>query len=238
MALREESKGIFLGLFDGRICQKCSPKDKGAKSRIDKTGKEVYEKFYFSIYGKLINVTVREHEEFGDSWIVHLRDNDEDYYFQFPFSSRQADGFLRRLPNIKLQDPIEIACGKRDDKPWLTVKQGGEKVKYFWTKEEPRKLPPMVQVMVKGKLTWDDTEKMKYLRWYVNEHAVPELQKLNPVEQIQVQPETTFSNAYNVDPMTVEDFKKGAEQAKAQVQAPTPPPQPKQTEIEDDDLPF
>jgi len=220
MALREGGTGIFLGIYDGKICQKCSSDDEGAKERIDKTGKVVYEKFYYSVYGKLINISIRSHAEYGDSWILHLRDEGKDYFLQIPYSSRQADGFLRRLPNVKFENNIEIACGKYNEKAYLVIKQYGEKVEYFWTRENPKGLPPMVEKVVNGKTVWDDTEKMKYLRNIVMTRIVPKLRELNPID--------------NVSPVDqVDDYF-------TPTAPPPPPPPPKEYTEADvpDDLPF
>jgi hypothetical protein len=39
----------------------------------------------------------------------------------------------------------------------------GAKIAPFYTKEDPKGLPEMVQVKVKGKVTWDDTDMMDFL---------------------------------------------------------------------------
>ena len=88
--------------------------------------------------------------------------------------SKYATGFLKCMPNLDLTREVYF-------KPWMkevvqdgkTVKKtalyltydlkGDEKIEWFWTKEKPLGLPDMVQVMVKGKLQWDNTDQMNFL---------------------------------------------------------------------------
>lgn len=189
MALTEVGQEgiIYLSTYDGYIKRNVDEHVEGAKKRTDKKGRIIYEKFYKKISGLLTRLETTQHEEYGKFWNIHLRDNlaNETYVFQIPFSSRYTDGFLRRLPNIEIKEPIEIICGKYDEKAYLVVHQHGSKVPYFWTKEDPKKLPPMVEVTLKGEKIWDDTAKMEYLEKYVNEIIVPGLAIAYPVENLQ-----------------------------------------------------
>ena len=190
---------MFFSLFDGSIKRNVDKNSQGARGRINKSGKTVYEKFYRSISGRFIKIEKKSHEEFGDSWVIDLRDGEETYSLQIPYSSRQADGFLRRVPLLELEKDLEITCGVYDGKPYLTLKQNGGKVEYYWTREKPGSLPPMVQIQVKGKYIWDDTDKMAYLERYVNERLIPKLTELNPVVESELPP--TELGGGNNDPM-------------------------------------
>ncbi len=175
---RGESNVLYFSVFEGYLKRNVDESEENAKEKITKTGKKYFMRFYSSISGSLFSMEKSHHEDYGDSWNIKLRDDDQTYHLQIPYSSRQADGFLRRLPNIDLNKPIEIACGDYDNKYYLTVKQDGIKVPYFWDKENPGDLPQMVQVKYKGDLVWDDTDKMQYLEKYFTDKIFPELEKL------------------------------------------------------------
>lgn len=178
MALEDATQGEgkkFFSLFNGEIKTYVDKETPGAKERINKQGTKVYEKFYRSISGIITGITKKVHDEYGKSWVIDLVDGEDKYSLQIPYSSRQADGLLRRLPNVKIEKNVQISCGNYDERAYLTLKQDGDKVEYFWTRENPGKLPEMVQVELKGELVWDDTKKMVHLEGYVNEHFMPKV---------------------------------------------------------------
>ncbi len=184
----EGSGGMFFSLYDGYMKRNVDQNTPGARQRLNKNNVTVYEKFYDSISGKLTKVEVTHHESYGDSWLIHLDDGTEKYTLQLSFSSRQSNSFLRRLPNLDLKMPIDIHCGNYNEKGYLTLKQQGEKVPYYWTKEDPKSLPPMVKIQVRGAWQWDDTDMMKYLKRYVDEKLTPKLKEMYPIENLETIP--------------------------------------------------
>jgi hypothetical protein len=66
-----------------------------------------------------------------------------------------------------------------DDKKKTTVfvKQDGKTLKHYWNKDNPRDLPQLAKIKVKGKITYDDSDLMEYLEKYVNEQIIPKLRK-------------------------------------------------------------
>ena len=45
----------------------------------------------------------------------------------------------------------------------ITLYQDGEKIAPYYTKEDPKGLPQMVKIKVKGKEQWDDSDMMTFL---------------------------------------------------------------------------
>ena len=182
MGLQEKAAlgGTSLSLYNGKICKKVPPEAPGAVSRTNKDGKLVHEKFYESIEGYLVYIEKIAHQEYGDAWMVHLHDGTDPYKLRIPYTGRQTDGLLRRLPEIDLKQPITIVVGQYETVPFLTVIQNGEKVPYFWTKENPGELPPMKLITVNNKKMWDHSIKMEYLEKYLEGKINPTLNKLHP----------------------------------------------------------
>lgn len=228
MGLKEDNGNdgkIFLSIYEGRIKREVTKDTPNAFKRENQAGRIVYEKYYKSISGNLIRIQKRHHDDYGWSYTLVIREEkgDEDYYFSFPCSSRQTNGFFRRLPNIKLDQPIEIKCGIYDEKPYLTVFQNGEKVDYFWTQENPGKLPDMKELTVKGEKVWDDTDRIKFFDWCLETKINPMLEVLYPADHIEPAPEPE-PEEFPTQPLPPSDIKP----------APVPPPPPPG----EDDLPF
>lgn len=199
---------LYLSIYDGRMKYNVKPDTQGAEKRINKNAKEVWEMFVSSVSGHLVGIEKQVSEEYQDSWVIKLHDRSDDstVHLRIPYSGRQADGFLRRLPNMDLEKPIKIAAGSYNEKQWLTVSQEGSKLDYYWTQENPGNLPQMVQMVVKGKEVWDDTEKMKYLERYVNEKVIPKIQSAkSAIESALPEGNIGTPNANDVPPAPEED---------------------------------
>jgi hypothetical protein len=74
------------------------------------------------------------------------------------------------LPNIDLSKEIRFMPWAMKDKndptktiTGITMYQDGEKLAPYYTKEDPKGLPQMVKIKVKGKEQWDDSDMMSYL---------------------------------------------------------------------------
>jgi hypothetical protein len=83
------------------------------------------------------------------------------------FSSGYSASFLKTLPNVKLSDRVQIT-------PKLTIEgdkkksvcflnQNGSGLKWAFTRENPNGMPDLVKIKVKGKDTWDDSDRMEFL---------------------------------------------------------------------------
>ena len=59
---------------------------------------------------------------------------------------------------------FKLAKSKLDDKPYLFISQGGEPIKFAFTKDNPNGCPPPVQKNIKGKTVWvwEDHENFLY----------------------------------------------------------------------------
>lgn len=188
---KSESDTKYVSTLSGEMKIPAKPGEPGAIERVNKLGKTVHERFIKEIYGYLIGINKHESEEYEPSWIIKLKDPEDDSITQLtiPYSGRLSFGFLGRLPNIDKTKVVVIATGNYNGKPWLTVHQDGKKLDYYWTREEPGHLPNLVKGTYKGKEVYDDTDRMNYLEKYVTTKVVPALKVLYPENEEMVYPE-------------------------------------------------
>ena len=57
----------------------------------------------------------------------------------------------------------------------IFINQNGKGLKHFWTRDNPKDLPDLKKIKVKGKDTWDDSDRLDYLLDYVNQNILPKL---------------------------------------------------------------
>lgn len=100
MGLGEKSNKLYLKVSLGAIRKTTTKDDPKAKVRQNKDGENVYERVYNFIDGQLENITFYEHEEFGNSWTLHLKDGEEHYGLQVQENSRYGIDLLKKLPNL------------------------------------------------------------------------------------------------------------------------------------------
>ena len=101
--------------------------------------------------------------------------------------------FLKALPNAKLQElvtlsPKLIIDGDKKQSV-LFISQNGNGMKHYWTKANPGELPDLKKIKVKGKDTWDDSERLEFLEEYVKNTILP---KIKPVLQDVSEEDTPF----------------------------------------------
>jgi hypothetical protein len=170
----------YLGIMGGKIVQKVPEGTDGAVQRINKSGVTVHEVRYDFVGGILREIGVSNNSEYGSQWLFTLQDGTETYCLQVSENSRALTSLLFALPNCDLKKPIAVypydftdAEGK--NRSGVTLKQDDKKIAWFFTRENPQGLPELQQVTLDGKETWDSSERMKFLRQYVDQHIVPQL---------------------------------------------------------------
>jgi hypothetical protein len=98
-----------------------------------------------------------------------------------------------------------IKTGIYEEKPYLTISQDGEKVEYFFTKDNPNGLPEMEKIQVKGKPTWDDTKRLIWLENYVFENITPALNAIYGTTNEAPAPNVSSSQENNPAPIPEDD---------------------------------
>ena len=182
MGLDTRQAGQYITILGGKLCQRVPKGTEGAVERINKIGNVVYEKFYDSFTGKLIDIKTQE-GTYGKTWNFVFKDKEEPYTLQLSYSNSFSTNFLKMLPNIDLSKEMKIAPSVKNvdgkDKSSLFVNQDGKSLKHAYSKDNPNGLPPMEQVTVKGVLVWDDTKRLEFLDNMVQTTIIPKLREMN-----------------------------------------------------------
>ncbi len=181
MALENREPGNFITILGGRFCQRVIKDTPGAVRRINKVGKEVWEKFYTSFTGKLVGIKTQD-GEYGKSWIFSFKDKEDVYHLQLSYSNSFATAFLKMLPNVDLTKEMKVSPSTKEvdgkNKSSLFINQDGKPIKHAYTKDNPNGMPNMEQVTVKGQLVWDDTKRIAFLYDMVAKDIIPQLEKI------------------------------------------------------------
>jgi hypothetical protein len=169
---------IFLQIANGKIVRQSKTPVEGSVSRINKLGREVHELFYDSLTGHIKDITTRE-SEYGKTWIVKVNSDGKNYQLEFNYSSGYATTFLKALPNVQFSQPITLSPKLIIDgdkkKSVLFISQDGKGLKHYFTKDNPNGLPDLKKIKIKGKESWDDSDRMEFLEQYVQNNIIPML---------------------------------------------------------------
>jgi hypothetical protein len=160
MALKTGNNTVYLSIVNGKLARRVKQKTENSVTRVMKDQSTVEEEYYRSIEGTLIGLDIKNHEEYGESLLVYLKD-DKTYCVQMSMNSRYATNFLKTLPNVDLEKAVEITPSEKivDGKPDSTIfiNQGGKALKRHYTKENPNGIPePTLKFGKRGAAdTWD-----------------------------------------------------------------------------------
>lgn len=174
------SSGVFLSIANGKLVRQMPGKTEKSIERINKVGKTVHEEFYDSLTGILTNVKIKE-SDYGKFWVIVLKDGDTFYNLETNYSGGYAQTFLKALPNADLSQPVTLTPRLNIDgdkkQSVLFISQNGKGLKHYWNKDNPGDLPQLKKIKVKGKDTWDDSERLEFLESYVKNTILPKINK-------------------------------------------------------------
>ncbi len=168
----------------------------GVTKRTNKNGETVYEIISDYSRGRLVKMEYKEppadKPKFKAQMELTLQnENGVKALVRIPFDSAYGRGFLLALPNVDLEDFIELEpyfyTDKRTgrDKRGLQVFQEGAKLEWaHGTKANPGDVPKLEKITVKGQEVWDNTEQLKYFKQYFAEVAskVEEIQSISNID--------------------------------------------------------
>jgi len=181
----KQTNAIYLTIADGKICRRVQTKTPDAVERLTKDNKLVFEEFYKGWRGTITDIKTREND-YGKNWMIYLTDEFGDYILQLPYSSGYSASFLKALPNLDPSQPVTITPSLKIEgdkkRTSLFLNQNGVALKWAYTKDNPNGLPQLMQIKVKGKTTWDDSDIMEFLENMVNNEFLPKLNGNNPIE--------------------------------------------------------
>ncbi|WP_018629237.1 hypothetical protein [Niabella aurantiaca] len=185
MALEKNNNAVFLSISDGKITRRVKQSTQSSVTRVTKNGHTIHEEIYDSVSGIITDIKPYTHDQYGKFWNVRIEDGGDAYVLQMNYSGGYSSAFLKQLPNVDLNERVRFIPSMKevDGKKRVTLflNQNGQALKHYYTKDDPKGLPNMVQVKVKGQLTWDDSDMMEFLENMVNTEVLPKLKKSDPV---------------------------------------------------------
>ena len=172
MGLTNQSQGgskVFLSISNGKLVRSYKEKVEGSVSRVNKAGREVHEMFYDSLEGIIKGVDTKD-GDYGKFLVVNVESNGVNYQLEMNYSSGYSASFLKTLPNVKLSDIVTITPKLTIEgdkkKSVIFLNQGRVGIKWYFTKDNPNGMPDLTKVKIKGKETWDDSDRMEFLENY------------------------------------------------------------------------
>ena len=177
---------VFLAIANGKIVRQFKQATEKSTTRINKMGREVHKEFYDSLTGILKDVATKE-SEYGKFWIVKMQSDGVLYQIEMNYSGGYAASFLKTIPNADLNKEFTITPKLTVEgdkkKSVLFVNQMQKGLKWFFTRDNPNGMPELAKIKVKGKDTWDDSDRMEFLENYVKSNILPKLN--NKSSQVQ-----------------------------------------------------
>jgi len=169
---------VFLGIANGKIVRQFKQPTEKSTSRVNKMGREVHEEFYDSLTGILKDVSTKE-SEYGKFWVVKMESDGVLYQIEMNYSGGYAASFLKTIPNADLTKEFTITPKLTIEgdkkKSVLFVNQMQKGLKWFFTRDNPNGMPELAKIKVKGKDTWDDSDRMEFLENYMKTEILPKL---------------------------------------------------------------
>ena len=212
MGFDNRTGGNYFTILGGKFAIRVAEGTPGSVMRVNKVGNEVHEIYHDSFTGKLVGIRVKEDRGYGKQWEFDFQDQEKMHTLQLSYSNSFSTNILKMLPNVDLNKEMKVQPTQKmeDGKPKssLFISQDGVTLKHAYTKDAPNGLPPMVQIMVKGTATWDDTDRLTFLEEMVNRDIIPNLPKAKVVvntPDVPVGAVAEVANPMDVDTATVSD---------------------------------
>ena len=204
MGLEQRTGGNYITILGGKFCQRVQEGTEGAIERVNKIGNTVFEKFYDSFTGKLIDIKVQD-GTYGKTWNFIFQDQEDPYTLQLSYSNSFSTAILKMLPNADLTSDMKLSPSVKEvdgkNKSSLFINQHGKALKHAFTREAPNGMPDMEQVQVNGQLVWDDTKRLVFLQHMVDTVILPQLPGVAPAQPTQATVETTSVAPVGANPV-------------------------------------
>ena len=204
----------FRPVSDGKIVRKISKEEyerratdptQNVRAREWSTPKEsgtAYEEFYGAVSGRIVAVKIRDHEQYGRSIALTLRQsNGAEGIFTVGTSSQYGMSMMERLPNVDLEKDVRISAYAKTDgektRYSIYLNQGDERVESFFKSYDVEKKEwklshgyPEVKESEKkryGDKFWSQRyfpECSIFLVEYVEQNIIPKVNELSEVVEV------------------------------------------------------
>jgi hypothetical protein len=148
---------------------------------------------YSELEGLITDIYLKTDEYEGkklQKLYIVLEDESNRYILNLVFENSLSTSLIGFLKSADLSQPITISPSLKKEKKEdgsikevqkFFVRQNGQSVKSFYTKEHPNGLPPMVSKKQRtGEIKWDKSEMMDFLAGVVEDELRPIAKKNTP----------------------------------------------------------
>lgn len=189
---RQGGGGNFYSIMQGKLVTPCQEDDEGAVSRINKNEKKVWEKHEDGFEGHITNAKLQKSNDkkFPDKINLTIKDKEAkmSIILSLPVDSSYASTFFQVMKNIDLRKPVAFEpyyYVKKADKhispakytSGVGITQNGEKLEFFWEKDEVPAWKKIVDPDDDDKFTWSKTKQMKFFLEHFNKWAEENFKK-------------------------------------------------------------
>lgn len=187
---RNNSTTIYCRAAEGKIVITSNSADTKAVRRMNKVGKEVFERLYDDLSGKLTGIYLKEGEYNGTKtkdWNFVIVDNGQKFILTLRYDSNYAKKLINALANVEdFTKTLCFSAWKMDEtksptkKPMtgMSLYRGNQpnKSTRVLSKFEREQLPELKEIHIKGEVKYDDTELCAFLHRVVETEIVPRVQ--------------------------------------------------------------
>ena len=123
---------------------------------------------------------------------LQISDGPDTYVLDMPYQGQMLRRFLRTARSIDWRKPLSITVfkGKKqsgDEETGIWFQQGGETVKSYYTREQPRGMPPAVQDPITEQ--WDFKAQQRWLAEKLKEETIPDIEAAAAIVAPPMEPE-------------------------------------------------
>lgn len=169
---------------------------------------------YTELEGTLTNIYTKDDVYEGKpvrKLYLVMNDGDQNLILNFRFDSRYCTSFMSFVMNADLKQPFTIipkvtdkvdSRGEKFQEMVLLLKQNGQPLKGYFTKDNPNGLPPMKKVRISGKDVWDKTDMLEFFENLIENKIKPQLSNVEPKISIK---EEVDEPSYSIPEVEVEE---------------------------------
>lgn len=130
------------------------------------------------IEGALTDISIDQDTYQNDTFdrlALTIDDGQDRYILQMRLDSGYGRAVASALPNADFSKWIKFTPTYKDDKAGMFLNHGRTPIKWLYTREHPNGLPPLKEVIFKGKKSYDNTEQVAFFKDLLLNKIKPQL---------------------------------------------------------------
>lgn len=162
-----------VSIVNSKFVVRAEPHAAGAVKRTNKEGKDVWEYTYDTLEGKLLDIVLNTEGKFGAYWSIYFQADGQIIVLNMSYGVNPLNAFASRMPNVDVKKPmsLHVFLSTKDanglpleiPRTVLYIKQFGNTVPSYFTKDNPNGMPELKKIRKQGKEAWDSTDRDTFL---------------------------------------------------------------------------